>query len=41
VEDSVIADNATIGEGAILKGVRVWPHKTVERGVKLEGFSVV
>ncbi|WP_148682391.1 nucleotidyltransferase family protein [Pyrobaculum neutrophilum] len=41
VEDSVVADNAYVGEGAQLKNVRVWPHKTVERGVKLEGFSLV
>jgi ADP-glucose pyrophosphorylase len=41
VEDSVVADNATVGEGAVLKKVRVWPHKTVEKGVRLEGFSVV
>jgi NDP-sugar pyrophosphorylase family protein len=41
IEDAVVADDATVGAGAALRNVKVWPHKNVERGVKLEGFSVL
>ncbi|ABL88143.1 Nucleotidyl transferase [Pyrobaculum islandicum DSM 4184] len=41
IEDSVIADNVSVGEGAYLKNVKVWPHRTIERGVRLEGFSLI
>ncbi|MEM1888036.1 MAG: NDP-sugar synthase [Pyrobaculum sp.] len=41
IEDSVLADDVSVGEGAYLKKVKVWPHKKVEREVKLEGFTVI
>ncbi|AAL64908.1 nucleotidyltransferase family protein [Pyrobaculum aerophilum] len=41
IEDAVVADNVIVGDGAHLRRVKVWPHKTVERGVRLEGFSLI
>ncbi|AFA38280.1 Nucleoside-diphosphate-sugar pyrophosphorylase [Pyrobaculum oguniense TE7] len=41
IEDSVVADNVVVGEEASLRRVKVWPHKTLEKGVRLEGFSLI
>ncbi|MFN7105832.1 MAG: sugar phosphate nucleotidyltransferase, partial [Pyrobaculum sp.] len=41
VENSVVADDVTIGEGAYLKKTKVWPHKVVEGGVRLESFILL
>jgi NDP-sugar pyrophosphorylase family protein len=41
IEDSVVADNVVIGDSAALRRVKVWPHKKVESGVKLEQFMLI
>ncbi len=41
VENSVVADDVYVDRDAYLNRVKVWPHKRVESGVKLEGFNLI
>lgn len=38
VEGSVLGDDVSVGTRAVLVNVKVWPHKAVGDGVKLENF---
>jgi NDP-sugar pyrophosphorylase family protein len=35
---SVLGDDVTVGSGSLLMGCRVWPHKVLGDGVRLENF---